>query len=80
MGEIKGNANSITHAGRKGYPMTLDAPAASPTIPSLLHDSCLAHTHGNRLRIGGTLEISGWDSKIGRKNKMDIGIASKLLS
>ena len=62
---IKGNGIQLPIQGGKGYSMTLDAPNASPTIPSLLHEARVSLTPmGNRLRIGGTLEISGWDSKI----------------
>jgi len=54
----------------KGYSMTIDSPQSSPSIPSLLHEARVSLTPmGNRLRIGGTLEISGWDQKI-REDKI----------
>jgi D-amino-acid dehydrogenase len=51
--------------GGKGYSMTIERPIGSPSVPSLLHEARVSLTPmGNRLRIGGTLEISGWDEKI----------------
>jgi len=51
--------------GGKGYSMTIERPNASPSIPALLHEARASLTPmGNRLRIGGTLEISGWDNTI----------------
>jgi len=51
--------------GGKGYSMTIEKPNGSLSVPSLLHESRVSLTPmGNRLRIGGTLEISGWDEKI----------------
>jgi len=51
--------------GGKGYSMTIPRPDASLSIPSLLHEARVSLTPmGNRLRIGGTLEITGWDKKI----------------
>jgi D-amino-acid dehydrogenase len=62
---MKGNGIQLPMQGGKGYSMTLDATNESPTIPSLLHEARVSLTPmGNRLRIGGTLEISGWDNKI----------------
>lgn len=49
----------------KGYSVTIPAPASGPTIPVILHEARVAITPmGNRLRIGGTLEISGLDDKV----------------
>lgn len=56
---------SIPMQGGKGYSMTLQDLDKKPSIPSLLHEARVSITPmGNRLRIGGTLEISGWDDKI----------------
>ena len=56
---------SLPMQGGKGYSMTLDNVQNKPSIPSLLHEARVSITPmGNRLRIGGTLEISGWDEKI----------------
>ncbi len=56
--------------GGKGYSMTIDRPKVSPSMPSLLHEARVSLTPmGNRLRIGGTLEISGWENKI-REDKI----------
>ncbi|HEX5112136.1 MAG TPA: FAD-dependent oxidoreductase, partial [Saprospiraceae bacterium] len=57
--------------GGKGYSMTIEKSGGSPTVPSLLHEARVSLTPmGNRLRIGGTLEISGWDDKI-REQKIN---------
>ena len=62
---LKGNGIQLPLQGGKGYSMTIDQPKASPSIPSLLHEARVSlTTMGNRLRIGGTLEISGWDNQI----------------
>jgi D-amino-acid dehydrogenase len=43
----------------------LKKPNGAPSVASLLHEARVSLTPmGNRLRIGGTLEISGWDEKI----------------
>ena len=45
--------------------MTIESPNGVPSVASLLHEARVSLTPmGNRLRIGGTLEISGWDEKI----------------
>ena len=55
----------IPMQGGKGYSMTMVNPHPSPSIPSLLHEARVSLTPmGNRLRIGGTLEITGQDDKI----------------
>lgn len=51
--------------GGKGYSMTIEKPNVAPSVPSLLHEARVSLTPmGDRIRIGGTLEISGWDDKI----------------
>ena len=56
---------SLPMQGGKGYSMTFDHVHTKPSIPSLLHEARVSITPmGDRLRIGGTLEISGWDEKI----------------
>lgn len=56
---------NLSMQGGKGYSMTIEKPYGSPSVPSLLHEARVSLTPmGNRLRIGGTLEISGWDEKI----------------
>jgi D-amino-acid dehydrogenase len=62
---MKGIGPQFLMQGGKGYSMTIDQPNASPSIPSLLHEARVSLTPmGHRLRIGGTLEISGWDNKV----------------
>jgi len=57
--------------GGKGYSMTIENPHGSPSVPALLHEARVSLTPmGKRLRLGGTLEISGWDDKI-REAKVD---------
>lgn len=49
----------------KGYSYTLKKPAYCPSIPAILLEDRVAVTPmGNELRIGGTMEISGMDTKI----------------
>jgi len=49
----------------KGYSMTLDASEHSPTIPSILVEGRVAITPmGDKLRVGGTMELAGIDDSI----------------
>jgi D-amino-acid dehydrogenase len=51
----------------KGYSMTYKNPAVKPKIPSILTEAKVAITPmGNDLRIGGTLEISNFSTKISK--------------
>jgi D-amino-acid dehydrogenase len=51
--------------GGKGYSMTFENHQPMPSYPSLLHEARVSLTPmRNRLRIGGTLEISGRDNRI----------------
>jgi D-amino-acid dehydrogenase len=59
----------------KGYSVTVPLPDNGPSVPAILHEARVAITPmGDRLRIGGTLEISGLDDVV-RKAKVD-GILS----
>jgi D-amino-acid dehydrogenase len=59
----------------KGYSVTVPLPGNGPSVPAILHEARVAVTPmGDRLRIGGTLEISGLDDIV-RKAKVD-GILS----
>ncbi len=52
----------------KGYSVTLKNPQARPAIPSILTESRVAVTPmGSDLRIGGTLEVSNFSTKINTK-------------
>lgn len=62
---VKSAGVSLPMQGGKGYSMTIEKPEKALSVPSLLHEARVSLTPmGNRLRIGGTLEISGWDEKI----------------
>lgn len=55
----------------KGYSFTYTGLTAMPSIPSILHEARVAVTPmGGRLRISGTLEISGMDDRI-REHKVN---------
>lgn len=55
----------------KGYSVTMPLPDNGPSVPAILHEARVAITPmGDRLRIGGTLEISGLDDVV-RKAKVD---------
>ncbi len=46
----------------KGYSMTLERPSQRLTVPSILTEARVAVTRmGERLRVGGTMELSGFD-------------------
>lgn len=52
----------------KGYTVTVRAPAGAPRLPVLLSEGKVALTPlGDRLRFGGTLELSGMDSTVSRR-------------
>jgi D-amino-acid dehydrogenase len=49
----------------KGYSMTMEQPVIKPRVASILHEARVAVTPmGNRLRVSGTLEISGMDDVV----------------
>ncbi|WP_329424006.1 FAD-dependent oxidoreductase [Streptosporangium sp. NBC_01495] len=52
----------------KGYSVTVKAPANAPRLPVLLGEGKVALVPlGDRLRFGGTLELSGLDATISRR-------------
>ncbi len=52
----------------KGYSADIDRPADFPDLPLYLGDAhCVLTPLGDALRLGGTLELSGWDMTIRRK-------------
>ena len=52
----------------KGYSVDVDRPADFPDLPLYLGDAhCVLTPLGDALRLGGTLELSGWDMTIRRK-------------
>jgi D-amino-acid dehydrogenase len=62
---IKSLGVNLPMQGGKGYSMTIEKQNEVLSVPSLLHEARVSLTPmGNRLRIGGTLEISGWDERI----------------
>ena len=57
----------IPMQGGKGYSLTLREPAELPRLCSLLKEARVAVTPmGNKLRVGGTMEICGTDLSINR--------------
>ena len=57
----------IPMQGGKGYSLTLHEPAELPRLCSLLKEARVAVTPmGNKLRVGGTMEICGTDLSINR--------------
>jgi D-amino-acid dehydrogenase len=52
----------------KGHTITVKAPRNAPRLPVLLSEGRVALTQlGDRLRFGGTLELSGMDSAVSRR-------------
>jgi len=52
----------------KGYSVDVDRPADFPDVPLYLGDAhCVLTPLGDALRLGSTLELSGWDMTIRRK-------------
>jgi len=52
----------------KGYSVDVDRPADFPELPLYLGDAhCVLTPLGDALRLGSTLELSGWDMTIHRK-------------
>ncbi len=52
----------------KGYSVDVDRPADFPEVPLYLGDAhCVLTPLGDALRLGGTLELSGWDMTIRSK-------------
>jgi len=52
----------------KGYSVDVDRPAGFPDLPLYLGDAhCVLTPLGDALRLGSTLELSGWDMTIRRK-------------
>ena len=57
----------------KGYSVTVDRPAERPRVPLLLAEDRLAVTPmGSRLRLSGTLELSGEDRSVRRKRALTL--------
>jgi D-amino-acid dehydrogenase len=57
----------------KGYSLTLKKPGVRPRIPTILSEAKVAITPmGADLRIGGTLELSGWSEEINLKRVQGI--------
>ncbi len=57
----------------KGYSFTMKNPLLRPRIPTILSEAKVAVTPmGNDLRIGGTLEISNFSTKINKKRLQGI--------
>lgn len=53
--------------GAKGYSVTLTQPPQRPSLPLILTEAKVAITPmGDELRIGGTLELAGFDDRINR--------------
>ncbi len=53
--------------GAKGYSVTLERPPQRPALPLILTEAKVAITPmGDDLRIGGTLELAGFDGRINR--------------
>jgi len=64
----KGLALTLPIEPAKGYSVDIDRPADFPEIPLYLGDAhCVLTPLGNALRLGSTLELSGWDMTIRRK-------------
>lgn len=58
---------NIPMQGGKGYSLTLSKPAELPQLCSLLKEARVAVTPmGNKLRVGGTMEICGTDLSVNR--------------
>ncbi|MEU4833430.1 FAD-dependent oxidoreductase [Streptosporangium sp. NPDC023615] len=52
----------------KGYSITVEAPAGAPRLPVLFGEGKVALVPlGDRLRFGGTLELSGMDATVSRR-------------
>jgi len=52
----------------KGYSVDVDRPADFPELPMYLGDAhCVLTPMGDALRLGSTVELSGWDMTIRRK-------------
>ena len=64
---------NIPMQGGKGYSLTLGKPAELPQLCSLLKEARVAVTPmGDRLRVGGTMEICGTDLSVNRKRLQGI--------
>lgn len=62
----------------KGYSMTVDGPGSRLTTPAILTEARVAVTPlGSRLRLGGTMEISGFDDSVGERRVRGILEAAK---
>lgn len=63
----------------KGYTVTIDTPPAAPRLPIVLSEGKVAVMPlGDRLRVGGTLELGSGDTKVSRR-RLD-GITSTVRS
>jgi len=67
-GLAKGLGLALPIEPAKGYSVDVERPADFPELPLYLGDAhCVLTPLGDRLRLGGTLELSGWDMRIRRK-------------
>ncbi len=58
----------LTLQPAKGYSITVKTPRNAPRLPALLSEGKVALAPlGDRLRFGGTLELSGMDSSVSRR-------------
>jgi len=64
----KGLGRTLPIEPAKGYSVDVERPANFPELPLYLGDAhCVLTPLGDALRIGSTLELSGWDMTIRRK-------------
>ena len=65
---MKGLGLALPIEPAKGYSVDIDRPADFPEIPLYLGDAhCVLTPLGDALRLGSTLELSGWDMTIRRQ-------------
>jgi D-amino-acid dehydrogenase len=67
--------------GGKGYSVTLDTPPSRPRVPLMLGEARLILSPmGDRLRLSGTLELSGLDASVDRRRATSLlGAAAQWL-
>jgi len=64
----KGMGLALPIEPAKGYSVDVDRPADFPELPLYLGDAhCVLTPLGDAVRLGSTLELSGWDMTIRRK-------------
>ena len=72
-GVVRGLALSLPLQPAKGYSLTLPQPPRLPQLSSILVERWVAITPmGNALRVGGTLELSGFNQEIRRERVRQI--------